>query len=227
MCLMLLIILVNIEAVNGQPYLPGVEAGDRFDYKVTYKCGPDFGGIPLWKLANQSEWMSIIVESVNDSVVDYYVSMHFSNGSDYNLPSAYCDVALGYCETYEVGALLFPFFPANHDSSEQLPGDWGYFNGSYIETYPEGDREINYISEEQTFYGPEHIEMHFDKQLGVLTYVYDNLKKPDGSFRYELDQTLIASNVFVVPEFGWAIMPLFLTVALLVFLFQKTGACPQ
>jgi len=226
-----LLIITVIPKVSCQNYVPGVVPGDWFNYELnyTYNYHPNIDSLPFYEAAAEAEWNRITITSVFEERISYYVTHHFENGTESNLCEVYFNISSGISHFVEAGTHAFLFVAANLTSSDTIYPNSANpllftFNGSYSQTYPEGERQINYIEFSNTYEGITMSgEMHFDQEFGTLTYLY--AREYDNSEDYLVRETtmiLVDSNKVVIPEFSsWIILTLFLMVPLAVIFYKR------
>ncbi|MCK5628557.1 hypothetical protein KAI12_03740 [Candidatus Bathyarchaeota archaeon] len=185
--------------VSAQTYVPGVASGDWFRYKIDFSSdSSDFLDIAeIWLLGNQSEWMEIVIREVSGTEITFSISFHFANGTDL----IYTDWAYW---NVEGGAGDWVFVASNLGAGDVINprnDPPTTFNGTYTQSYPNLERETNYLTvNETTSTGYYYNEYHFDKETGAVTEIFFKENNFFESTNSEIRVALTDSSPAIVSE---------------------------
>ena len=187
-----------------QTYVPGVEPGNWFDYTVTsvFNDSPNLQVPNEFESASEAERMRLTVTSVEEGKIGYCISLHFENGTTLDFPEVSCDVVTGEIDRGDEESMVLLFVASNLDPEDRVrPDVESYFTGSYMQSFEDEERQINYISQNFSFGLSIKNEMHFEKVTGAPTYIYQSIYNDTANYLIgEVTISLFDSDTLGIPE---------------------------
>ena len=168
---------------------------------------------------NETQWMTVTVQSISGTNITSVVAQHFGNGSD-KIRSGWIDINAGNssAQTNETMDMTFMFISASLEENHTLytSGDFMHWtiNETTTITYPDTVRDTNHLNLTYRYsYGNgvsvdyyQSMNYYWDKPTGILVEWSVEVINHTGSYltHWEVLSSITESSIWVIPEFHYA-----------------------
>jgi hypothetical protein len=236
-----------------QPRTVGVFEGEWFrhgEISVNWESNDTSASFPPygWEWLeewNETEWMTVTVESISGTNITSEVTQHFNNGSDKIRPG-WIAIDSGNSSDYtnDTMDMTFMLISANLDENDTLytSGDFSSWtiNETITRNYPDTIRETNHLnltweysySNFISVYYYHSMNYYWDRSTGILVEWSMQVINHTGQYltNWSIFSRITDSSVWVIPEFHHAVSLLFgiiITTAVVISVKRKLVKSPS
>jgi hypothetical protein len=176
--IILVLAAASSEVATAQTWIPGVAAGDYFNYTMygVYVTNQSSLNIPQFEY-NNTDWTRINVTGVEGSVTYQVYTLHYKNGSETSF-NFKCNVDPENKSGLKFNEKGVPLCAANLTVGDTMPTDETVIDETVNRTYASGSRETNHAFwNSSTDWG----DIYFDRETGMLVELHRTHRFGDGA----------------------------------------------
>ncbi len=177
------------------PVAVGVDAGAWAKYNVTMSwesTDPSAPQPPQLVLMQEIAWVTIEVESVDDTVLHLVQTYRFENGTDMPPQAMSGDLAAQF---------LTMVIPRDLAAGDVIPGTAASINGTVTRTYAGQNRTVNWLGYTGSFFDINMTQrMHWDQATGILCELFmeTSILEEEGVTTTTMELTMIETNLWTI-----------------------------